>query len=211
MKSTENKEMTKVCSFIIFDIKNPSRTQCNHKTLNKPFCPPDSDPSTTQSSKTTTSHPFYWVVTRVLSRASSPPPSPTNPKPVPFHNQLILDFMLSVTTIMKTVIGAGIISLPSTISKLGYVFGVFMYLLVVLINHFTAMMLLKSKNLSRHSNYSSIMRHLFNSNAAKAICSLLILYKNVGMCIIELTIIKQAVHQIASEIWEGVGEEFYVS
>lgn len=64
------------------------------------------------------------------------------------------------------------------------------------------MMLLKSKNLSHHSNYSSIMRHLFNSNAAKAICSLLILYKNVGMCIIELTIIKQAVHQISEEIWE---------
>ena len=110
--------------------------------------------------------------------------------------------MLTVTTIMKTVIGAGIISLPSTISKLGYVFGVFIYLLVVAINQFTSVMLLKSKNLSKHSNYSSIMCHLFNSNAAKAICSIVILYKNLGICIVELTIIKQAVNQIFEQLLE---------
>lgn len=101
-----------------------------------------------------------------------------------------LDFMLTVTTIMKTVIGAGIISLPSTISKLGYVFGLLVYLLVVGINQFTSVMLLKGKNLARHSNYSSIMCHLFNSNAAKAISSAIILFNNLGICIVELTIFK---------------------
>ena len=90
------------------------------------------------------------------------------------------DFMLTVTTIMKTVIGAGIIGLPLTISKLGYLFGLFVYLLVVAINQFTSVMLLKSKNLSRHSNYSTIMRHLFNSKAAQAICSATILLNNLG-------------------------------
>lgn len=110
-------------------------------------------------------------------------------KQVPFYSYLS-DFMLTVTTIMKTVIGAGIISLPSTISKLGYVFGLFVYLLVVGINQFTSVMLLKSKNLARHSNYSSIMCHLFNSNAAKAISSAIILFNNIGICIVELTIFK---------------------
>lgn len=97
---------------------------------------------------------------------------------------LILDFMLTVTTIMKTVIGAGIISLPSTISKLGYVFGLFIYLLAVAVNQFTAVLLLKSKNLARHSNYSSIICHIFDSKAAKAVSSATILLNNLGICIV---------------------------
>jgi amino acid permease len=102
-------------------------------------------------------------------------------RPVKFH--LNLDFMLTVTTIMKTVIGAGIISLPSTISKLGYVFGLCVYLLAVAINYLTALLLLKSKNLARHSNYTSIMRHLFDSKTAMAISSFIILLNNLGICI----------------------------
>ena len=42
---------------------------------------------------------------------------------------------------MKTVVGAGIISLPSTIGKLGYLFGLFVYLMVLAINQFTSVML----------------------------------------------------------------------
>lgn len=98
--------------------------------------------------------------------------------------------MLAVTTIMKTVIGAGILSLPVTISKLGYVFGLLVYLLVIGINQFTCLMLLKAKNLTRHSNYSSIICHIFNSNATKAITSSIILFNNLGICIVELTIFK---------------------
>lgn len=109
--------------------------------------------------------------------------------------------MLTVTTIMKTVIGAGIISLPSTISKLGYLFGLFVYILVVVINQFTAVMLLKAKNLSRHSNYSTIMKHLFNSKATQAFSSGLILINNLGICIVELTIFKEALHSIFNQVW----------
>ncbi len=95
---------------------------------------------------------------------------------------------------MKPVVGAGIISLPSTIGKLGYLFGLFVYLLVLAINQFTSVMLLKSKNLSRHSNYSTIMRHLFNSKAAQAVSCGMILVNNLGICIVELTIFKEALH-----------------
>lgn len=109
--------------------------------------------------------------------------------------------MLTVTTIMKTVIGAGIISLPSTISKLGYLFGLFVYLLVVVINQFTAVMLLKAKNLSRHSNYSTIMKHIFNSKATQAFSSGLILINNLGICIVELTIFKEGLHSIFNQVW----------
>jgi sodium-coupled neutral amino acid transporter 11 len=92
--------------------------------------------------------------------------------------------MLTVTTIMKTVIGAGILSLPFTVSTLGYLFGLVVYLLVVGINQFTSYMLLKSKNLSRHSNYSTIMYHLFESKIAQGVCSGMILVNNLGICIL---------------------------
>ena len=98
--------------------------------------------------------------------------------------------MLTVTTIMKTVIGAGIISLPSTMTTLGYLFGLFIYVVVIVINQFTSIMLLKAKNLSRHSNYSSIMCHLFNSQSAKAASSFMIMINNLGICIVELSIFK---------------------
>jgi hypothetical protein len=42
------------------------------------------------------------------------------PSPVPLPQ---LDFLLTVTTIVKTVIGSGILTLPYTMSKMGYVFG----------------------------------------------------------------------------------------
>lgn len=95
---------------------------------------------------------------------------------------------------MKTVVGAGILALPYTISQLGYVFGLIVYLIVVAINQFTAVMLLKSKNLSRHSNYSTIMYHLFHSRAAQALSSAIILINNLGICVVELTIFKEALH-----------------
>ena len=91
---------------------------------------------------------------------------------------------------MKTVIGAGILSLPFTMSKLGFIFGLIVYSIVVAINQFTSAMLLKSKNLSRHSNYSTIMKHLFNSKGAQAASSFIILVNNLGICIVELTIFK---------------------
>lgn len=102
---------------------------------------------------------------------------------------------------MKTVIGAGIISLPSTMTKLGYLFGILIYVLVIIINQFTSIMLLKAKNLARHSNYSSIMCHLFNSQTAKAISSAMIMINNLGICIAELTIFKGAVDWILIQVW----------
>lgn len=84
---------------------------------------------------------------------------------------------------MKTVIGAGILSLPFTVSTLGYLFGLVIYLVVVSINQFTSYMLLMSKNLSRHSNYSTIMYHIFENKIAQASCSVLILVNNLGICI----------------------------
>jgi amino acid permease len=101
---------------------------------------------------------------------------------------------------MKTIIGTGIISLPSVMTKLGYLFGLFVYILAIAINQFTSVMLLKSKNLSRHSNYSSIMCHLFNSQMAKAASSFMVMINNLGICIAELIIFKTALNRILGQV-----------
>lgn len=124
-----------------------------------------------------------------------------------------IDFLLSVTTIMKTVIGAGILSLPLTVSRLGYVLSLIVFACVIAIIQFTAVLLLKAKNLAKHSNYSSISYHIFRTKAAQSMCSLFILLNNSGICIVELTIIKGALGKIFDGYIEDkdVRDAFYLS
>jgi amino acid permease len=112
------------------------------------------------------------------------------------HTSSSLDFLLSVTTIMKTVIGAGILSLPLTVSRLGYVLSLIVFVIVISIIQFSAVLLLKAKNLSKHSNYASIAYHIFRTKFAQILCSVMILLNNTGICIAELLIIKGAVGKI---------------
>ena len=97
---------------------------------------------------------------------------------------------------MKTVIGAGILALPLTISRLGYVLGIIVFFIVITLIQFTCTLLLKAKNLSKHSNYSSISYHIFRNKFSQIICSVAILLNNLGICIAELTIFKESLHKI---------------
>lgn len=94
-----------------------------------------------------------------------------------------IDLLLTVTIIMKCVIGAGILSLPLTVSSLGYAISIVAFAFVILLVQFTSVLLLKAKNLSKHSNYTSIAYHIFRTKFSNAICSALILLSNVGTCI----------------------------
>lgn len=108
--------------------------------------------------------------------------------------------MLTVTTVMKTVIGAGILSLPYTISKLGYIFSLIVFALVISLTQFSCYLLLRAKNLSRHSNYSTIMYHIFRSKGSQIFCSLLILLNNLGIC---KYLLKQALSN-----WQFLSKDF---
>jgi amino acid permease len=92
------------------------------------------------------------------------------------------DIGLSVTVIVKTTIGSGIISLPYTMSKLGYVLGTVVLLLFGALNQLCCALLLRSKNLSGHSNYSTIMGYVWQGKKAKFIGSLIIFLDNMGVC-----------------------------
>lgn len=109
---------------------------------------------------------------------------------------IIIDLLLTVTTIMKTVIGAGILSLPFTFSRMGYALALIMFVLIVSIIQFSCVLLLKGKNLAKHSNYSTIAYHIFRNRIMQSICSLAILINNLGICIVELTIFKSTLKQI---------------
>lgn len=64
--------------------------------------------------------------------------------------------MLTVATIVKTVIGSGIVALPYTMSQMGYLFGTLLFIIAGLMVYFGSFLLLKVKNLSLHSNFSTI-------------------------------------------------------
>ena len=97
---------------------------------------------------------------------------------------------------MKTVIGAGILALPLTVSRLGFGLALIVFALIVASDQFTCILLLKSKNLSRHSNYTSIIYHIFRNKIIQGICSFAILINNIGICIAELCLFKGALRKI---------------
>lgn len=111
---------------------------------------------------------------------------------------------------MKTVIGAGILSLPLTVSRSGYVLSLILFVIIVSSDQFTCLLLLKAKNLSRHSNYTSIIYHIFRSKILQGVCSSAILINNIGICIAELTLFKGALKKIIdSYVSQNVSEAFY--
>ena len=83
---------------------------------------------------------------------------------------------------MKSTIGAGIISLPFTFSRLGWVFASIAFLVFITLNQFCSVLLLKSKNLSRHSNFSTILYYIWHSDASRIFGSALIFVDNIGTC-----------------------------
>lgn len=96
---------------------------------------------------------------------------------------LFSDFLLTVTTIIKTVIGSGILGLPYTVSKCGWVFALIVFAIATIVTQLGSVLLLKAKNLSGHSNYSTIFYHIYQSRLSKGLGSILIFLNNLGICI----------------------------
>ena len=112
---------------------------------------------------------------------------------IPQHRKQVsieinIDLFFSVMTIMKTTVGVGIVSLPYTFSRLGWLLSFFLFIVSITLIQFTIILLLKSKNLSRHSNYTSIGHHALEGTKfekwTRSICSFAILFNNLGVCII---------------------------
>lgn len=53
-------------------------------------------------------------------------------------------------------VGSGILGLPFVIMNLGIVPGIITFMIIMIVNYYTTILMLKTKNLSRHSNFCSI-------------------------------------------------------
>lgn len=89
-------------------------------------------------------------------------------------------------TIMKTVIGVGVLGLPKVMQNLGWVIGLLIFACTSYLNQYSCIILLKVKNLSHHSNYSTIGYYIFKSKWFQAYTYFLILFNNFGVCKINL-------------------------
>jgi amino acid permease len=89
---------------------------------------------------------------------------------------------MTTMIIAKTALGAGIISIPYTVRHLGSVLSIAAFLFFFWVNRFSSMLLLKSKNLSKHSSYSTILYHLFHKNRVRIFASFIIAFNNFVVC-----------------------------
>ena len=87
-----------------------------------------------------------------------------------------------MTIIVKTVIGSGIIAMPYTINKMGWVFGTILFVVAGIANQFTSVLLIKAKNLSGHSNYSTIFYTIWKNKLAKWVGYVVVFPAGIGVC-----------------------------
>ena len=90
-------------------------------------------------------------------------------------------------SIMKTVIGVGLLGFPYVMRQFGYVISIILFLIIMSVTHFGSTLLLRAKNLSRHSNYSSLAKNITDHPIYSKILLFLsyfaILLNNLGICI----------------------------
>ena len=96
------------------------------------------------------------------------------------YPQIHIDLFETSATVINTVVGAGIIAMPYTVSVMGWVFSIIICILVGIVNNYTIMILLKAKNLSKHSTYNSISYHISRSKYLIFIISFVNMFSNVG-------------------------------
>jgi amino acid permease len=80
------------------------------------------------------------------------------------------------------VIGSGILTIPYTFKKMGFGLGIMLFLVAACINQFGSVLLLKAKNLSRHSNYSTIVHHIYPTRMARGVGAFIIFIGSLGVC-----------------------------
>ena len=89
---------------------------------------------------------------------------------------------LTITVIVKTIIGAGILTIPYTAYRMGYVLSIILFVGAAVMNQFATLLLLKAKNLSHHSNYATIFYEIWPSKIAKSLGSIFIFLTGLGIC-----------------------------
>jgi amino acid permease len=87
---------------------------------------------------------------------------------------------------MKTVIGVGILGLPYAVARLGWLLALIMFVVTTFLTQYGCVLLLKVKNLSHHSNYSTIGANVIKSRFFEGFIYFIVIFNNIGICKINL-------------------------
>ena len=107
---------------------------------------------------------------------------------------------LSILTLVKTVIGSGILALPYTFGTMGVVMAVAFFSLSFAVTNFVGSILLKAKNLAGHSNYTSIMGHIKKHRGFRYLMCVNMCLNNFGSCLVDLLLLKSSVRKVLEDI-----------
>lgn len=88
--------------------------------------------------------------------------------------------LYTIFTVMNTTIGSGILAMPYTVYVLGWAFSLIVFLFITLANQYSVIILLKVKNLSKHSNYSTVASYIAKGKWFSFAVSAIIFSGNVG-------------------------------
>mmetsp|Transcript_35361 Transcript_35361/g.31832 ORF Transcript_35361/g.31832 Transcript_35361/m.31832 type:complete len:503 (-) Transcript_35361:242-1750(-) len=93
----------------------------------------------------------------------------------------------SAMNISNTIMGAGILALPVVVAQFGIVLGLGIIIFSCTLTYFSCCLLLKSKNLCRHSKFITISQHCFGP-AGLWVVKMIIIINNIGLSVIYLII-----------------------
>ncbi|CAD8076927.1 unnamed protein product [Paramecium primaurelia] len=121
-------------------------------------------------------------------------------------------FLLTSITIMKSMVGVGILGIPNVMKNFGVILTIVIMITVYSLGMTTSRVLLKCKNLSKKSNYSTIGYFIFRHSWIIYTVNIVITLSNITTCLSELIIFGDA-SQLLIKFYKGQDYEvpFYLS
>ncbi|CAD8060629.1 unnamed protein product [Paramecium primaurelia] len=90
--------------------------------------------------------------------------------------------------VMKSMVGVGILGIPYVASNFGAILTILILMIIFFLGILSSNLLLKSKNLSKRSNFSTIGFYIFKHKWIIIVVNVMIILSNLGVCLSELII-----------------------
>mmetsp|Transcript_70971 Transcript_70971/g.82623 ORF Transcript_70971/g.82623 Transcript_70971/m.82623 type:complete len:524 (+) Transcript_70971:41-1612(+) len=111
----------------------------------------------------------------------------------------------SSLNIANTCLGAGILALAYVMKEFGILLSLMIFILSYALCVFSCFLLLKAKNLSGHSKYSTIGVYSVGRLAEKLI-KIMVIINNTGLCIVYLVLFGKTAHNVLSTVFSSPEE-----
>ncbi|KRX00604.1 hypothetical protein PPERSA_12823 [Pseudocohnilembus persalinus] len=111
-------------------------------------------------------------------------------------------------TVMKTIVGSGILGLPNVMGNFGIIFGTLLFTGILFLNQYTVGLLIKSKNLCGRSNFCTIGLSAVHINM-KYVVNLIVITNNIGVCMVEMVIFGNTAQNLLGMIDKNLVTHWY--